>query len=405
MSAKTNLSMKYYTLDRVKALDAHYMMIVGERSNGKTTAVLMDILERYSKNEGNGVYLRQMEADISARQARAVFESLMHGGENKDLNLIDIATGGLYQDVKYRSKAWYLGSHVVLSDGTDSVEWEDKPFCFAMALSTMKHDKGATPSNVTTVVFDEFQAFDGVVLEKEVDLFFNTISTIVRDAARTKVYLVSNTNSWNSPYFKAFGIDKKIMSMKPGDITVARHTKQRKYDTIEMRVAIEYCESTAETRGGKDSDVYFVTATSGTSMITEGNFAVPYYPRCPHHFTGNNVKLTWWVVRATSEGDEYIRCRLMKIEQDTFVFADSVRVDQFERLYNDRRDVVYSMEFSGNLNHYISPTTAYPNDERTRILAQYLIMGRMFFEDNAVGENLMYYVSESETRSLRNLRG
>ena len=41
---------KYYSLEKILKEEADYNIIYGERSNGKTTAVLLYALERYIKS-------------------------------------------------------------------------------------------------------------------------------------------------------------------------------------------------------------------------------------------------------------------------------------------------------------------------------------------------------------------
>lgn len=387
----------YWTTDRLDATKAHYRLAIGERSNGKTTAALLKIISRYANGEGNGVYLRQMEIDIRGQRGASVFRSLEYGGKNKDINLVEQASGGKYQTVKYYNRAWYLGRTVSNDDGVIDTVYEREPFCYAMALTQMKHDKSATPANVTTVVFDEFQPVDGSYIPDETALFRNTISTIVRDAARTVIYMIANTTTWNSPYFKMFGMHRKIRDMKPGDLAVVSHSKTRgDKSKIEMKVAIEYCKDTATTHGGKDSDVYFVMADQHSSMITDGKFAVPNYPKCPHKFTKDNVKLTYWMF---TDDDMIIRARLMKVGKEVFVFCDTVSQEIYDKLKDTRRDIFYSLDFTSDRNHYTSPLIVY-KDPRTAHIREAFICNRMFFSSNEVGEDVMYFAHQSREHSV-----
>ena len=42
--------MKYYSLSKIDAKDATYNLIIGERSNGKTYAMLTKVLKQYIKD-------------------------------------------------------------------------------------------------------------------------------------------------------------------------------------------------------------------------------------------------------------------------------------------------------------------------------------------------------------------
>lgn len=381
--------MGYYDISDTAALDCQFNLIFGERSNGKTTAGLLKIIEDYSAGLGNGVYVRQMDMDLKGQRGANIMTSLMYGGPNKDINLIEQASGGRFDQVKYYSRAWYLGE----TQADNSITWEKDPYCYAMAISNAKHDKSATPPRVRNVVFDEFIPIDGSYLVDETALFRQLLSTVIRDVDTVQVFLFANSITWNSPYFDLFGAAKKVREMEQGDTIVL--TMKQPDTGVEMKVALEYCAST----GGKKSDVYFVFADESSAMITNGKFAVPEYPPCPHHFTKKNVKATYWF---TLSNGEIIRARLMKIGRDIFVFSDQVQPSVFEVIRDERRDIFYSLDFSGKRNHFVSPLQR-QHDVRTHYLVDAFASNRMFFSTNEVGEDLMYFTKVADARSVLSL--
>lgn len=50
----TKKNMRYYTTQAIRSKGAHYNFVIGERSNGKTTAALCDILSDYYQNGRKG---------------------------------------------------------------------------------------------------------------------------------------------------------------------------------------------------------------------------------------------------------------------------------------------------------------------------------------------------------------
>ena len=381
--------MAYYDITDTVALGCQYNLIFGERSNGKTTAGLLKIVEDYANGLGTGVYLRQMDIDLKGQRGANVMTSLMYGGPTKGENLISKASGGLFDQVKYYSRAWYLGQ---TQDGGE-VKWDKNPFCYAMALSNAQHDKSATPPRVRNVVFDEFIPLSGGYLVDETVLFRQTLSTIIRDVDTVQVFLFANAISWQSHYYGLFGVTKKVRAMQPGETVVV--TLSEPDSPVQMKLALEYCASS----GGKKSDVYFDFADETSAMITNGKFAVPEYPKCPHHFTRENIRATFWVLTHT---DEVIRCRLMKVGRDVFVFADTVTQETYERFKDERRDLFYSLEFSSKRNHYVSMLQRQP-DDRTDYIVDSLMSNRIFFASNEVGEDLMYYIKVAAERSVMSL--
>lgn len=381
--------MAKYDIELIAALGCDYNLIFGERGNGKTTAGLLRIVEKYAKGLGRGAYLRQMDMDLKGHRGASVMASLRYGGDNKDENLIHLASDGKYDQVKYLSRAWYLGT--TLEDET--IRWEKEPFCYAFAITNAQHDKGATPSQVRTIVFDEFIPLNSSYVVDELHLFRNLLSTIIRSSDDVEVFLFANSITWNSPYFEMFGATKKVRDMEQGETVVL--TMPAVDGTRAMKVALEYCAPT----GGKKSDVYFAFADETSAMITNGKFVVPQYPQCPHHFSTQNTKATYWM--HLHNGD-IVRSRLMKVGRELFVFNESVTREKYEFLKDDRRDLFYSMEFSGHRNHFMSPLQRYA-DRRTHYLVDAFASNRLFFESNEVGEDLMYFVRQADAKSILNL--
>jgi len=395
--------MKYYELDNILAKNAHYNFVIGERSNGKTTAVLRHIVKDYYETGRRGAIIRQMEEDIKGHKGASLFAGMISAG------MIDELTDGEFQGVKFHNRAYYLGRQ----DEMGQWSYEKEPFAHIFAVSQAIHYKSNSYPNVGTIMFDEFMRQDHVYLVDEVVQFLNLVSTIVREKNDAIIFLIANTVSWNSPYFKKFGL-KNVSQMKPGTIATVEYKRKRPTGKeLVMTVAIEYCENTAS-YGGKASDVYFLIDDERVNMITDGSFAIPSYPPCPHHFTAENVKLTCWVI----SDETILRCRLMKVNREVFFFVDTI--DRFMRqpgetvgsmqpdwerfniLLDKRRDLVYSMEFSSDPSHYTNPAMPYA-DRRTRWFPDALRANRVFFESNEAGEELMYYLTQAQKHSITTL--
>lgn len=393
--------MKYYELDNILSKNAHFNFIIGERSNGKTTAVLRHIIKDYYETGRRGMIIRQMEEDIKGYRATALFAAINSGG------MVEELTEGVYHSVKCFRRSYYLGREN--EDG--EMKYESEPFAQLVSLSQADHNKSISFPNVGTIVYDEFMRQGGQMLKDELEKFDSILSTIVREKAMATIFLVANTVSWNSPYFKKYKI-RNVRKMEQGDIAVME-IPSRNPSKPNTRIAIEYCESTAK-RGGKDSDVYFPDDDEQAMMIKEGGFAVPAYPQCPHHFTGKNVRLTCWILCE----EMILRCRLLKVGREVFFFVDKLNTvnilpgekvgvetpdwERYEFLRDKRRDLVYSLTFTSDRSHFVDPTIAY-SDPRTRWLAGALRGNRVFFEDSEAGEELMYYIAQARHRSITSL--
>ena len=394
--------MKFYELDRILERDSLYNFIIGERSNGKTTALLRHIIKTYYETGQRGIIVRQMEEDVKGFKSAALFAAVNNEG------MVEELTNGEFHVVKAHNRQFFLGREN--EDGV--VTYEKEPFAHIVALSQSVHFKSISFPNVGVIMFDEFIRQDRQMLKDELNLFINFISTIVRHVRKARVFLIANTVSWNSPYFEAMEI-RNVSKMKPGDIATVEYPSEDGSGRM-VKVSIEYCESTAKS-GGKESDDYYrpFKNNAQTAMITDGGFAVPEYPRCPHHFTSKNVKLTCWIVDRT-----ILRCRLMKVGGEVFFFVDLMEKnhtlpgevlgtseadwERYEFLRDKRRDVVYSLDFTSDRTHFTDPTMAYA-DRRTHWLPDALRANRIFFENREAGETLMYYISKAHRHSVTTL--
>lgn len=379
--------MRYYNTDAIRAKGAHYSFIIGERSNGKTTAILRDIVRDHHESGKKGAVIRQMEMDIQGHKGASLFNALMAN------HMIEELTEGQWTGVKYKSRAYYFTKVEKNGDITTASE----PFCYIFAISQSTHYKSNSYPGIGTILFDEFMRADKMYLVDEVTLFLNLVSTLVREKDDAKIFLVANTVSWNSPYFLKFGL-RDVSKMKPGEIAVVDF-KRKTVDgsTIVMKVAIEYCESTAE-YGGKPSDVYFLIDDERVNMITDGSFSIPTYPRPTKDWRAGDVKVTYWI----QTENELLRARLIRAgSRDLFVFVEVSDEETFKRISDDRRDAFYSLEFSSRVNHFIDPASHY-RDKRTQYLASAIASGRLFFDSNEAGEELAYYINQAASRSPLN---
>ena len=94
---------KFYSLDRIKAIGAQYNMIIGERSNGKTYACLYEVLKKFIETGEQGAYLRRYKEDFRGKRGESLYASIVNDGHVEKL------TGGKYDKIVYYSSKWYLG--------------------------------------------------------------------------------------------------------------------------------------------------------------------------------------------------------------------------------------------------------------------------------------------------------
>ena len=206
---KQKSEQEYYNLQPILSEGAHYNIIIGERSNGKTYSTLLYALRLYSKKGFQTALLRRMQEDFVGKRGASLFNPLVDNGE------IEKATGGEYDSVYYYASRWYLCKYIENEKGIVERITDKKPFMYGFAISQMEHEKGNGYPDVKTVIFDEFITRMGY-LRDEFVLFMNTLSTIIRSRDDVKIFMLGNTVNKYCPYFEEMGL-RHIKNMKQGD--------------------------------------------------------------------------------------------------------------------------------------------------------------------------------------------
>ena len=234
---KPELQDEWWELETANKLapQAAYIMAVGQRANGKTYAVLAEILKKWIKSEykEQGAYIRRYEEDMQGKKGKQLLAS--HVGLLKQLTKD-------WDHFKFKSSepAWYLAKWQVRTqkhrDGTeDEIKEEivqELPFMWGFSINNMESDKGpnyqSEQTRVTTTIFDEFITRRFYINgDQEPVLYFNILSTIIRDRTDVKNYLIANTVSQFSPYFEFLGIDNvNVQNMKPGQIDLYNYGEE-----------------------------------------------------------------------------------------------------------------------------------------------------------------------------------
>lgn len=378
--------------DRLWDSKSHYHIAVGGRNDGKTTNLVIAALNLYLQTGRCTVYLRQMDVDIKGANGASICNSLgafTYNSKKRPINLIAMMSKGYFNEIVLKRRGFYLAKRN--EDGSKEVM--EQPFILLLAVSQMVHFKSTSLPNLGLIVFDEFINASAQYLPDECFIFFNMVSTLVRDKDDVKIFMLANSTTWNNPYFKAFGLTRKVRDLKMGDLAIYKYKRpDATANDIEMSIAVEYC--TKAGNGSSPSDVYFLVDDERMKMITNGTFAIPEYPKCPIEFKQKHVKVTYWLYT----DNQLIRARLMRVGTDLFVFVEPTRQEAFDSFYN-KRDVVFSLEYTSDRNHFISPLGNY-GDIRVQYLRQAIQANRVFFANNEVGEDFTYYVTMSSQVSV-----
>lgn len=365
MESKTKKveGVKYYSLAPILSKDAQYNIIFGERSNGKTYAILDHILEDYCKHGNQGALVRRWKEDFRGKRGQQMFDALVTDGRVSQL------TNGKYTRVYSYSGKWYLANP---DARTGKMVTAPEPFCFGFALSDVEHDKSTSYPKVKTIFFDEFLTRQ-YYLPDEFVTFMNVVSTIVRQRSDVRIFMAGNTVNQYCPYFTEMGLTH-IKEMDKGAIEVY------KYGESKLRVAVEYADSIS--KKGKPSDIYFAFDNPKLTMITGGSWEMAMYPHLPYKYLPQNILFTYFM----KFNDELLQCEIIHIKNSLFTYIHRKTTP----IQNEDKDIIYSLEYDPRPNHIRNMRhCSLPFNKK---IGQFFADNQVFYQDNEVGEIVRNYL-------------
>ena len=215
---------KYYDITNLLSTNAHYMMLLGERANGKSYQVKKTVLEAaYSKHKWF-VYLRRYQADIRTKAVSAYFE---------DMPISDITNGESSGVTAFNGEIYFSYRD---EDGDIKKGLRIGRYC---DLNDLERYKSWAFPDFDYIVYEEFIT-DSIYLNDEPTLLQQFVSTVARHRKIT-VFLIGNTLSRVCPYFHEFCLEN-VLKMKVGTIEVYHHHfTDAAGDNSTIDIAVEYC--------------------------------------------------------------------------------------------------------------------------------------------------------------------
>lgn len=216
---------QYYDISNILKTNASFMMLLGQRSNGKSFQVKKTVLEAAYHHDKLFVYLRRWERDIKQDYVTEYFS---------DMPIKEI-TNGVYTGVlAYQGYIYFYN----LDDDNKIVK--GKTIGRYLALNLNERYKSQVFKGYDYIVFEEFVT-DRLYLDNEPRTLMQITSTIFRDR-KGIVFLVGNTLSRVSPYFHEWDL-RHVLSQKIGTIEIYHYHVGD--DTIDL--AVEYCANSNKT--------------------------------------------------------------------------------------------------------------------------------------------------------------
>ena len=212
---------QYYSIKKLISTGAQWLILLGQRANGKSYSTKELVLENAFKNHRKFVYLRRWESDIKETNVTSYFS---------DMPILQITNGQYCGVMAYHGYIYFYN----LDDEDKVIKGE----CIGRycALRLNERYKSQVFDNYDYIVYEEFIT-DRLYLDDEPRILQQFVSTVFRHNAG-KVILVGNLLSRVCPYFEEYCLTHTL-KMKPGDIEIYHHHVGD--DTID--IAVEYCST------------------------------------------------------------------------------------------------------------------------------------------------------------------
>lgn len=361
---KKKLGFIPYSAHNILQEKCTYMMILGERSNGKTYDVCRYILNKYAETGYTFAYVRRMDMDIKKEEMDKVWSGLVAEGE------VEKATKGKWTDVVKKGRRWYLAKY---DENLDKMIVDTNPFGYIFSISSWEHSKGGSVPDVYTILFDEIITRD-YYLPDEFVKFQNLVSTIVRNREGVEIFMLGNTVSRSCPYFREMGLTY-IKDQQEGEIKVYTYGDSR------LRVAVEIAGS-VKSQGGKPSDYYFAFDNPQLKMITDGGWEIAVYPHTPIKFSKDDVQFQYFI---QYEGWT-LHCEIVVVGDMCFTNVHPKTTP----IQDENKDLIFSQELSPKPNWRRRITE--PRTSFERSLLNFYETEQVYYSDNETGEIMREYL-------------
>ena len=360
MGEKTE-EIKYYTLDKILKENADYNVIIGERSNGKTTSVLGYGLKEYCEKGYQLGIIRRYEEDFRGKNGASIMDNIVK------LGWVQKYSKGRWDSIVYYSQRWYLA----IKNEKDEIIKDEKPFAIAFSLSAEQHIKSTAYPDIKNILFDEFISRD-IYLSGEFLLFTSVLSTIIRLRDDVKIFMCGNTINKYCPYFSEMGLSH-VKNQKRGTIDLYQ------YGESGLRVAVEFSDFPTK---NKKSNKYFAFDNPKLKMITEGAWEIDIYPHLPLKYIRKNVLYQYYI----KFDNELLQCEIIRVKECIFTYihrkTSPIKEDDTGFVYQEEYDP--RPNYKRKLNRPISPLE--------KKIASFFVKDKVFYQDNEVGEIVRNYL-------------
>lgn len=351
---------KHYSLDRVLQTLADYIILFGQRSNGKSYAVKKRCIERAYNYDEKFVYMRRWLEDIRYGNDEKYFTDMEKDDEGNER--IKEITNGEYDCISIYKRDIFLAKK-----DEKGKKIRGKLIGSVVVMTGDTHQKSIAYVGYYRIIFEEMITDKGY-LPNEVNTFMSLVSTILRKK-KGEVFLIGNTITKQCPFFKEWQLNGTI-KQKRGTIDIYKcHTEEKdeKGEEIVITIACEYCEKTS----GATRMVF------GNKMITSGEWETKVYPHLPYLYSEYKRRLTVFLDLALE------KMAIDILEKDGYC---CMYVREVDRKWTDldKYDIVITESFHEEQN-YVTTLKAYPRLHQ--LIRKFYETGKTVYETNLVGSS------------------
>lgn len=351
---------QYYDITNLLSTKAQYLMLLGQRANGKSYQVKETVIKDYIENGNRFVYLRRFKADIKQSAVESYFLDMP----------IEKYTKGEYEGICAYQGSFYFYNR---DEETGKLIKGNNigQYC---ALNEATRYKSNVFDKVKNIVYEEFIT-DSVYLTDEPRLLQQFVSTVLRRVEGT-VFLIGNTLSRVCPYFGEWSLNG-VLKQKQGTIEVYNyHTKNEEGKESVVKVAVENCATT-----NYENNMFFGKASK---QIVSGEWDVHELPKLP---------------RLQEEYEKVYECL---VEYQSFCFVLNLLVEPIDggmivfiypRTEKSKKKILRKITrvFSDNI---FESATLNPHNVAESHIIDCFRLGKVCYSDNLTGEDFKHVNEE-----------
>lgn len=347
---KLKVPREYYTPTELPFNTCKWLLVLSDRSRGKTTNLLLYGLTMHKLYGTTIQYVRQSVDMIAPKNAKSLFDVIISNG------YVPLLTDGKFDTIVYDRRAFYYAS---ASDG--KITRDTAPICNLLSIDGANVYKSSYNAPFGDfILFDEF--ISRTYRPNEFVTFLDLLKTICRDRLSPVIVMSANTIDKTTPYFREMSIVDVVKNMKQGD---------KRYITTPLGTSI-YVELLAATPDKKRKIVnlaYYGFDNPELAAVTgSASWSMREYPHIPD-VEGYKVLDNKHYIKV---GTDLIQLKMCEMLESGTLF---IACEYGKGLHSD--SVVYTMD----------PNTKY--DKYTRYRLGYTKLDKIIF--NMYEKNLFMY--------------